>query len=73
MVKSPNEDDWGKLKLFLKKLKGTKYMNLTLSIDTFSIIKWWVYAYNRTHMDYKGHNGSMMSLGKGYVSSYSRN
>ena len=42
-------------------------------VTTFSIIKCWVGASNRTHMDCKGHSDAMMSLGKGDVYSYSRN
>ena len=38
-------------------------MKLILSIDDLSKIMWWVDASNRTHEDYKGHTGAMMSLG----------
>jgi hypothetical protein len=71
-VKSPDEDDWGKLKRVLKYLTGTRYMKLTLSVDNLSVIKWWVDASDRTHMDCKGHSGYAMSLGKGAVVSYSK-
>ena len=47
-------------------------MKLPLPVDTLSIIKWWVDASDGTHMCCKGHTGTMMSLGKGDVSSYSR-
>ena len=70
-VKSRGEDDWGELKRFLKYFKCTKYMKLDFSIDTFSIIKWWVDVSDRTHLDCKGRTGTMMSLGKGNVSIYS--
>ena len=63
-VKFLDEDDWVKLKRILKYLKGTKHMKLTLSVDSLSIIKWWVDASNRTHMDCKGRSGYVMSLGK---------
>ena len=70
-VKGPDEDDWGKLKRVLRYLKGTKHMKLTLSIDNMNVIKWWIDASDRTHMDCKGHTGGMMSLGKGAIMSYS--
>ena len=39
-VKSPDEDDWGKLKRVLKYLKGTRYMKLILRVENLKIIKW---------------------------------
>ncbi len=33
-VKSPDEDDWGKLKRVLKYLNGTKYLKLRLTVDS---------------------------------------
>ena len=50
-VRKPVEDDWGKLVRCMTYLKGTKYMKLTLTVDTMSIIKWWVDASHNTHMD----------------------
>ena len=65
-------DGWGKLQRVLKYLKGLKYMKLHLSIDDLSKIMWWVDASDRTHDDYKGNKGAMMSLGGGAVISSSR-
>ena len=62
-VKSPDEDDWGKLKRVLKYLNGTKYLKLRLTVDNLAVLKWW---------DCKGHGGVMFSLGQGATSSYSR-
>ncbi len=36
-VKSPDEDDWGKLKHVLKYLNGTKYLKLRLTMDNLSM------------------------------------
>ena len=41
-VKSPDEDDWGKLKRVLKYLNGTKYLKLRLTVDNLSVLKWYV-------------------------------
>jgi hypothetical protein len=71
-VKRPDEDDWGKLKRLLKYLKGTKHMKLTLSVDTLSVIRWWVDASYNVHEDCRGHTGAMMSLGRGAPISFSR-
>ena len=70
-VRKPDEDDWDKLVRCMNYLKGTKYMKLTLTVDTISIIKWWVYASHHTHMNCRRHTGAMMSLGKGSVVIYS--
>jgi hypothetical protein len=41
-VKSPDEDDWMKLKRLLKYIRGTIYMPLILKADSLNIVKWWV-------------------------------
>ena len=69
-VRKPDEDDWGKLVRCMKYLKGTNYMQITLTVDTMSVIKWWVDATHHTHMDCRGHTGDMMSIGKGAAVSY---
>jgi hypothetical protein len=38
-VKSPNENDWGKLKRVLKYLNGTKYLKLRLSVENVGMLK----------------------------------
>ena len=48
----------------MKYLKATKYMKLTLTEDTMSILNWWVDALHHTHMDCRGHTGAMMTLVK---------
>ena len=39
-VSKLDEDDWGKFVRCMKYLEGTKYMNLILTVDTISVIKW---------------------------------
>ena len=46
-------------------------MKLTLTINDLSMICWWVDASVWTHMDYRGHTGSMMPLGGGTCASSS--
>ena len=55
----------------MKYLKGTKYMKLTLTVDTMAVIKWWVDASHHAHDDFRGYTGAMMSLGKGATISHS--
>ena len=68
-VKTPDEDDWAKLRRCLSYLEGTKYMKLTLEASNLRVIEWWVDASYTTHSDYKGHSRGMMSLGKGATTS----
>ena len=46
-------------------------MKLTLTVDTMSVIKWWVDALQHTHMDCWRHTGAMITLGKGATSNHS--
>ena len=55
----------------MKYLKGTKYMKLTLTVDTMAVIKWWVEASHHVHDNCRGHTGALMSLGKGTTLSHS--
>jgi len=70
-VKKPDQDDWGKLKRVLKYLNGTKHMKLKFMVDNLSIIKWWIDASYNIHWDARGHNGAMMTMGKGAIISNS--
>jgi hypothetical protein len=71
-VKSPDEDDWGKLKRVLKYLNGTKYLKLKLSVDNLGMLKWYVDGSHNVHWDCKGHRGAVFKMGKGATTSYSR-
>jgi hypothetical protein len=64
-VKSPNEDDWGKLKRVLKYLNGTKYLKLTLSVGNLGVLKWYIDESHNVHWDCKGHGGGAVHHGKG--------
>jgi hypothetical protein len=70
-VKTPDEDDWGKLKRVLKYLNGTKCLRLRISIEDLGVLKWYVDGSHNTHWDCKGHGGAMFTMGKGATSSYS--
>ena len=71
-MKSPNEDDWGKLKRVLKYLNRTKYLKLTLSVGNLGVLKWYIDGSHNVHWDCKGHGGALFTMGKGATSSYSR-
>jgi hypothetical protein len=70
-VKSPDKDDWGKLKQVLKYLNGTK-LKLKLSIDNLGMMIWYVDGCHNVHRDCKGHRGAVFMMGKGAMSSYLR-
>ena len=71
-VKSPDEDDWGKLKRVVKYLNGMKNLQLTLSAENLGIIRWFVDAWYATHNDFNGQPGSMMTMRSGVITSFSR-
>jgi hypothetical protein len=54
-VKSPDKDDWGKLKHVLKYLNRTKYLKLKLSMDNLGLLKWYVDGSHNVHWDCQGH------------------
>ena len=71
-VKTPDEDDWGKLKHVLKYLNGTRRLKLTLSAESLSILQWYVDASHQTHEDCRGHTGALLTLGSGAAISSSK-
>jgi hypothetical protein len=50
-VKSPDEDDWGKLKQVLKYLNRTRYLKLKLSMDNLGLLKRYVDGLHNVHWD----------------------
>jgi hypothetical protein len=70
-VRSPDEDNWGKVKRVLSYLKGTLHMPLILSADLLTLSRWWVDAAYAVHDDCRGHTGAGMSFGQGMALSYS--
>jgi hypothetical protein len=70
-VKSPDEDDWGKVKRVLGYLKGTLHMPLVPLADSLSLLRWWVDVAYAVHHDCKGHTEAGMSFGQGMALSYS--
>ena len=61
-TKAPDEDDWGKLKLVLTYLYGTRHMKLCLTADNLHTLTWWVDASYAVHWDSRSHTGIVMSL-----------
>jgi hypothetical protein len=48
-VKSPDKDDWGKLKRVLKYLNGKKHLKFTLSVEDLGLLKWYVGELHNVH------------------------
>ena len=69
-VKSPDKDDWGKLKWVLKYIQTTCSLPLSLFAESLSMIIY-VDALHQTHYDCKGHTGSLVTFGKGDATSSS--
>ena len=53
----------------MKYTKGKLWVKLTVRGDSLSVIKWWVDVSLATNNDCRGHNGGMMSLGAGAITS----
>ena len=70
-VKSPNENDWLKLKRLIGFLKSTEQDVLTLEANNYGKITWHLDAAFGVHNDYKSHTGAIMTLGKGCIQSIS--
>jgi hypothetical protein len=70
-VKHPDEDDSGKQKRVLTYLHSTHSLKLSLFAESLSIIWWYVDASHQTHEDCRSHTGTILTLGRGAVSSSS--
>jgi len=66
-VKSPDTDDYGKLKCVMRYLRGTIMLPLTLEADGTHIIKLWADASFAVHPNMRSQTGGAISLGKGTV------
>ena len=71
-VKQPEEDNWFKLRRCHKYLKGTIGLKLNRTADGLYLVKCLVDAYYTIHGNCKGHTGTVMTLGKGAVTIFSR-
>jgi hypothetical protein len=71
-VRSPNQNDWGKLVRMMRYLNGSREDTLSLSADDLHVIKWHVDASFAVHPDFRSHTGSVMTYGNGAIISQSR-
>jgi hypothetical protein len=69
-VRSPNEDDWDKLRKMMHYLKHTQDV-LTLKADGTCVIKWHIDASFAVHNDFKSHTGGVMIMGQGAIQTIS--
>ena len=58
-AKSPDEDNWGNLRRFLKYLNRRKYLKLTISMQDLEILKWFMVMVHNVNWDCKGHTGAI--------------
>ena len=70
-VTAPDLDDWKKLVRLLRYINSTLELVLTLSVDNFNSVKWWVDASYATHHNSRSHTGGTMTMGKGSIFSTS--
>ena len=73
-VKSPDKDDWGKVKRALKYINGTRRLKLRIKIegveDLINLL-WYIDGAHCVHWDSRGHGGAALMMGKGAMTSYS--
>ena len=63
-VRTPNKDDWRKVRRLCDYLKSTRDLYLILRIDgEVPILKWSVDASFATHPDFRSHSGAIMRMG----------
>ena len=70
-VMEPDEDDWKKLVRLTKYINGSIDIVLTLSVDDFSSIKWWVDSSYAPNQNCCSHTGGKMMMGQGSIYSTS--
>ena len=70
-VMAPDEDDYKKLALVMRNLRGRKTMPLTLEADNLQPVKWWIDGAFATHCDMRSRTGGALSLGKGVITGIS--
>jgi hypothetical protein len=66
-VRTPDEDDWLKLKRLMRYIRKKIHMHLMIRAKIMNGIKWWVDASFATHDNCRVHTGATMSLEKGSV------
>jgi hypothetical protein len=71
-VKSPDKDNWAKVKQLFGYQKGTIKINmpLILSADDLTLLRWWVNIVYTVHHDCEGHTGNRTSFRQGMALSY---
>ena len=62
-VQSPDTDDYKKLAKFMKYLRNTRHIMLTM--ESSNGPQWWVDSSYAVHPDMRSHSGIFMTLGKG--------
>ena len=66
-VKEMEKDEWESLKKLLKYLKGTRAMNINLTVESLYVIIWWVDTSYSAQDYFKCNIVSMMLLGKAAI------
>jgi hypothetical protein len=66
-VKSPDVDDYQKLRRVMRYLRATRLMPLVLEADGTNIIKWWADASYAVHPNMRSHTGGALSMGGGVI------
>ncbi len=65
-VRSPDVDDWKKLKHLIDYLRATVDMPLILGSNSSGVLNWYVDASFAVHSNMRGHTGGGLTLGTGF-------
>ena len=65
-VRSPDVDDWRKLRHMIEYLRSTIDMPLILGDETSGVLNWYVDALFAMHSNMRGHTGGGLTMGRGF-------
>ena len=66
-VRTPNQQDWAKLKRVLQYVRGTLDLPRVISLRNFGLMDIFVDASHASHDNMRGHTGGCVSVGKGVI------
>ncbi len=70
-VRSPNIEDWEKLRPLMEYLRGDRDRPLILGADNEGMLMWYANALFAVHSNMRGHSGGGMTMGRGFPISVS--
>ncbi len=66
LVRSPNIEDWEKLRHLMEYLRGDRERPLILGRDNEGVLMWYINALFAVHPNMRGHTSGGMTIGRGF-------